>query len=282
MSHERDASFHLGGGVFSLAWASSIGAGALFVVAWLLPSQYTATALTLALAVAVGLATAVACVAWTTRRPREANERTLVQALGSPLLAVRPLREAAVRGLCRQLLDHWLRHGRTLLPVVSAQRGEGRTYSAAQLAAGFATLGEKTLLIDADFRSPGLHAAFGVPNRDGLAEYLVGATTNPVPLNENLALLVAGQAGRSPLEMLGSERLKLLLAAASRHFRVIVVDTPAAAQGPDLEIFTALAGGALVVAGRADPRPLARLKAALARSSAQALAIVVNQRQSAA
>ena len=236
----------------------------------------------LALAVAVGLATAVICVAAATRRPREANERALVQALGSPLLAVRPLREAAVRGLCRQLLDHWLQRGRTLLPVVSAQRGEGRTYSAAQLAAGFAALGEKTLLIDADFRSPGLHVAFGVPNRDGLAEYLVGATTNPVPLNENLALLVAGRAGRSPLELLGSERLKTLIAAASKHFRVIVVDTPSAAQGPDLEIFTALAGGALVVAGRGDPRPLARLKAALVRSSAQALAIVVNRRQSAA
>ena len=166
--------------------------------------------------------------------------------------------------------------------MVSAQRGEGRTYSAAHLAAAFAALGEKTLLIDADFRSPGLHEAFGVPNRDGLAEYLVGATTNPAcRYNENLALLVAGHAGRNRLELLGGERLKTLLAAASKHFRVIVVDTPAAAQRPR--------PGDLRRARRRRPGgggPRRRrdrwrgLKAALARSSARALAIVVNQRQS--
>src|SRR5688572_27427493 len=123
MSHDRDASFHLGGGLFSLAWTSSIGVGLLLVAAWLLPSQYTVTALIVALAAAAALATAIAHVALATRRRQEPNERDLVQALGAPLLAVRPLREAALRGLCRQLLEHWLQPGRALLPVVSAQRG---------------------------------------------------------------------------------------------------------------------------------------------------------------
>ena len=279
MSHERDAAFHLGLQLVPLAWSSSIGVAALFVVAWLLPSQYSMTALILALAAAVALATALGCVAAAARR-RPPSERDLVRLLGAPLLAVRPLREAALRGLCRQLLDHWLQPGRTLLPVVSAQRGEGRTYLAAHLAAAFAALGEKTLLIDADLRSPGLHHAFGVPNKEGLSDYLLGKATNPVPVNENLAVLVAGSAAGNPLELLRGERLRNLVTAASKHFRVIVVDTPAAARGPDLEIFAALAAGALVVAGSARARPLARLQAALTRSSARALAIVVNQRQS--
>jgi capsular exopolysaccharide synthesis family protein len=163
--------------------------------------------------------------------------------------------------------------------VVSAQRGEGRTYFAAHLATAFAELGEKTLLIDADFRSPGLHQAFGLPNRGGLADFLKGKQVEPAVYNENLAVLVAGSAGRNPLELLGGERLKSLVAAASKHFRVIVVDTPAAASGPDLEIFAAMAKGALVVAGHGKARPLERLRAALARSSAQPLSIVVNQRQ---
>jgi len=280
MSHERDAFFHRGGGLLALLWPSSIGIGALLVVAWLLPRQYSTTALILIAAVAVAVATALGCVAALGRR-RAPSEGELVRALGSPLLAVRPLREAALRGLCRQLLDHWLQPGRALLPVVSAQRGEGRTYLAARLAAGFAALGEKTLLVDADFRSPGLHQAFGVANEGGLADYLAGKATNPVPVNEHLALLVAGHAERDPLELLSGDRLKGLIAAAAKHFRVIVVDTPPATRA-DLEIFTALAAGALVVAGRGEARPLARLKAALARSSAQPLAIVVNQRQSAA
>src|SRR5262245_55294148 len=178
MSHERDASFHLGARLIPLAWGSSIGMGLLLVAAWLLPRQYSATALILAAAVAVALATALGCIMAAAHRPPP-GERALVQALGVPLLAVRPLREAALRGLCRQLLDHWLQPGRTLLPVVSAQRGEGRTYLAAHLAAAFAALGEKTLLVDADLRSPGLHHAFGVPNEGGLSDYLAGKATNP-------------------------------------------------------------------------------------------------------
>jgi len=278
MSHERDVPFHLGSHLVPLAWSSSIGTGALFVAAWLLPRQYSTTALIVAAAVAVAVAVAFGCVATLARRGPP-SERDLVRVLGMPLLAVRPLREAALRGLCRQLLEHWLQSGRTLLPVVSAQRGEGRTYVAAHLAAAFAALGEKTLLIDADFRSPGLHEAFGLPNRGGLADFLKGKKVEPAVYNENLAVLVAGNAGRNPLELLSGERLKTLVAAASKHFRVIVVDTPAAASGPDLEIFTAMAKGALVVAGRGKARPLARLKAALERSSAQPLSIVVNQRQ---
>ena len=279
MSHDRDASFHLGAHLVPLAWSSSIGMGALLVVAWLLPRQYSTTALIVAAAAAVALAAAFGCVAALGRRRGPPRERDLVRLLGAPLLAVRPLREAALRGLCRQLLDHWLVPGRALLPVVSAQRGEGRTYFAAGLATAFAALGEKTLLIDADFRSPGVHLAFGLPNRGGLADYLKGMKVEPAVHNDNLAVLVAGDAGRNPLELLGGERLKGLLAAASKHFRVIIIDTPAAARGPDLEIFTALACGALVVAGGARARPLARLKAALVRSSAAPLAIVVNQRQ---
>jgi len=279
MSHERDASFHLGPHVVPLAWSSSIGISLLAVGWWLLPSQYSATALIVALAAAVAAATAFGCVAAVARR-RAPSERDLIRVLGVPLLAVRPLREAALRGLCQQLLEHWLQPGHALLPVVSAQRGEGRTYVAAHLAAAFAALGEKTLLIDADFRSPALHEAFGLPNRGGLADFLRGKQVEPAVYNENLAVLVAGAPGRNPLDLLGGERLKGLVAAASKHFRVIVVDTPAAASGPDLEIFTAIAQGALVVAGRGKVRPLARLREALARSSAQTLSIVVNQRQS--
>jgi receptor protein-tyrosine kinase len=280
MSHERDAPFHLGGAAASLAWTSSVGIGALLVVAWLLPGQYMTTALIIAVAAAIGCGAAIACLASAARRP-EPTERELLRALGMPLLAVRPLRDEALRGLCRQLLEHWLRPGRVLLPVVSAQAGEGRTYLAARLAAAFALLGEKTLLIDADFRSPGVHAAFGLPNRGGLSDYLKGSQVEPHVHNANLAVLVAGGAAGDPLALLGGERLKGLLAAAAKHFRVIVVDTPAAARGPDFEIFAALAGGALIVAGRAAPRPLGRLRASLARASAQALAIVVNQRQGA-
>ena len=241
------------------------------------------TALNLTLGAVAGLALGIGLVVWRERRRGPVrpvrNERDLVMALGEPMLAARPMSTAAVRGLARQLQSHWFNPERALLPIVSALSGEGRSWLAAALAAAFAELGEKTLLIDADFRSPGLHRLFGVPNGDGLSEFLQSDRKfSAYAAHPNLSLIVAGSAGGDPLELLARERLRALLAASAKKFPVILIDTPAAERGPDLEIFAALAGGALVVARQqaADPGALGRLQERLARCSATIVATVLN------
>ncbi|HZM33892.1 MAG TPA: P-loop NTPase, partial [Burkholderiales bacterium] len=149
--------------------------------------------------------------------------------------------------LCRLLAEHWF-GARGVLPVVSARAGEGRTRIAAGLALAFAAMGVRTLLIDADLRSPSLHRRFGVANRRGLADLLAEREIAPAACGRNLALLVAGRAGSDPLELLSRTRLREFLAAAARRFGAVLIDTPAAARGPDLQIFAANAGGALVIA----------------------------------
>jgi capsular exopolysaccharide synthesis family protein len=211
------------------------------------------------------------------RRPVR-TERDLVDALGTPILAARPLQRESIRELCSQLLEHWITPQRRLLPVVSAGTGEGRTYLAAQIAMSFAQMGEKTLLVDADLRAPALHRLFNFNNHAGLADFLAGGSPKPVPAMDNLAVIVAGAVRSDPLELLARERLRGLLAEAARHFRVIVVDTPAASRGPDFEMFAALAGGALVVTRSpgADSGALERLHAALARCSARVVGTILN------
>jgi Mrp family chromosome partitioning ATPase len=204
------------------------------------------------------------------------NESDLVEALGKPLLAARPAREAALRELCRQLLEHWFTEGRALLPVVSADGGEGGTRVAAELATIFAGMGVRTLLIDADLRSPGQHREFRIANRGGLAEFLAERSVQPAVCGENLAVLVAGSAGTDPLELLSRPRLREFVAAAARPFRVILVDTPAASRGPDLEIFAALAGGALVVQRRnADQAGLPGLRRMLETARARTVSVLL-------
>lgn len=179
------------------------------------------------------------------RRPRSVrSERELIALLGESLVAARPL---APRHLCQQLMGCWFRPGRALLAVVSAESGDGRSQVAAQLARAFAAAGETTLLIDADLRAPALHRAFRLPNRGGLADFLQGRRARLVRCAQNLSVLVAGCSNDDPLELLSRKRLQDLLAAAARRYRVIIVDTPAATCGPDLQMFAALAGGALVV-----------------------------------
>lgn len=172
------------------------------------------------------------------------SESELIAALGAPLLAVRPM---AGDKLAEMLGVHWFRRGRPVLAVVSAEKGEGRTRVAAELARAFARAGEPTLLIDADFRSPGLHRLFGLANRQGLADFLEGRASRLAQCAENLSVLVAGRAGADPLELLSHDRMRALLAAAAQRYSVVLVDTPAAERGPDLQLPAAFAGGALVV-----------------------------------
>jgi len=202
------------------------------------------------------------------------SEAELTTALGPALLAARPL---AVQPLSHQLLTHWFKPGRAVLAVVSPRKGDGRTRLAAELARAFAAMGEPTLLIDADLRSPQLHHAFGLPNRAGLADFLEGRSVRLEHCAENLAVLVAGRAGGDPLELLSRERLREFLAVAAKHYRVVLVDTPAAACGPDLQLFAAFAGGALVVTRRlTQTQALERLRDSLAIAKARVVGTVLN------
>ena len=209
------------------------------------------------------------------RRPRPVrSEGELIHALGEPLLAARPL---APQHLSRQLLAHWFAHGRRVLAVVSPQDGDGGAHVAAELARAVAHSGEATLLIDADFRAPALHRAFGLRNRDGLADFLEGRGTQIAHCAENLSVLVAGRSGADPLELLSRGRMLELLAAAATRYRVILVHTPAAARGPDLQLFAAFAGGALVVAKRgSEAGALTRLRDLLVSCKARVVGTVLS------
>src|SRR5258708_21440232 len=85
-------------------------------------------------------------------------------------------RAEELRALRTQLLIRWsnaeARH--RLLAIVSPGSGEGRSYVAANLAVVFSQLGERTLVIDADLRSPRQHRIFDVPDRVGLSAVLSG------------------------------------------------------------------------------------------------------------
>ena len=206
------------------------------------------------------------------------REKDFVAVLGAPVMAVRPLRAELHRLHADLLLRHWFSR-RRLLPVVSAARGEGRTRLALDLARNLASLGVRTLLVDGDLRVPRLHRAVGLKDKPGLAEFLAGRELRLAQCAENLAVLPAGRAPREPLEPLSSPRLRPMLAAAAARFGAVVIDTPAAQRGPDLQIFAALAGGALVVArhGTADARSLGDLAGQLRTASARVVGILLRQ-----
>jgi polysaccharide biosynthesis transport protein len=67
---------------------------------------------------------------------------------------------------------------RTLV-VTSAMPSEGKSTASVNLAAQFAKLGLRVLLIDADLRKPSLHRLLGCDHSRGLSQFLVAGSTPP-------------------------------------------------------------------------------------------------------
>ena len=127
------------------------------------------------------------------------------------------------------LLSNVDRPPRTVL-ITSSVPGEGKSTTALALARTTAKHGQKCLIIDGDMRHPSLHRAFGVDNDVGLIDYL----SRDMPLEEIVQVdfksgahyILAGQTVPHSTDLLGSEKMRGLLAALSDVYDLVVVDTP--------------------------------------------------------
>ncbi|MDD0809649.1 polysaccharide biosynthesis tyrosine autokinase [Curvibacter sp. RS43] len=167
----------------------------------------------------------------------------------------------------RRIRSELLLEGRDLSPlqvaVVSPGAGEGRTYLAANLAFSFAQVGKRTLLIDADFRSPKVHGYFSMNNKKGLSGVLSGRSAITLDVMTmvlpNLYVLPAGPLPPNPLEILQDPNLSKLIQQLSLDLDVIVVDTPASMDSSDSKVIARQVGAALVV-GREHHTRIAELR----------------------
>jgi len=157
----------------------------------------------------------------------------------------------AIRAIRSQLIMRWFGNGRQALCLTAPSRNTGCSYLAANLAVVFSQLHQKTLLIDADLRTPRLHDIFRVPNKVGLTEILSGRTSQAeivkVEPFENLSVLTAGNLPPNPQELLSQQKFHDLLAVLAERFDVILIDTPPADENSDSQTVAIKTGGALMV-----------------------------------
>jgi chain length determinant protein tyrosine kinase EpsG len=165
-----------------------------------------------------------------------------------------------LRGVRTQLLIRWYNPdaGRRTLAVVSPRSREGRSFIAANLAVVFSQLGQRTLLIDADFRAPRQQAIFNVPDRFGLSSVLSGradlSAAVPVSGMAGLSVLPSGPLPPNPLELLSRPQFGALLNKAQSEYDVVLIDTPPAVEYADTQSITFRAGDALLVSRKDQTR----------------------------
>lgn len=160
----------------------------------------------------------------------------------------------ALRALRSQLLLRWFtgEKDQRILTVISAARGDGRTYVAANLAVVFSQMGERTLLVDADLRNPRQHELFSIGNAAGVSTLLAQRTglesIQRTPGFVDLSVLASGPIPPNPSELLGRASFGTLCETLASQYDVVIVDTPAAMLGSDYQLVANRAKGALVVA----------------------------------
>src|SRR5450830_606000 len=189
----------------------------------------------------------------------------------------------AIRQIRAELSIRLSDQGKISLAIVSTAEGEGKSYLAASLALAFSQMGKRTLLIDADMRSPKQHLLFGVENKTGLSTMLAGRTEiSAGGLAEgfpHLHILNAGPKPPNPLEILLQPALSKLMLQLADDFDVFIVDTPAAKTSSDAQTIAQQVGMCLLV-GRQHYTTLADLRQTqtqMQTAGAQILGTVYNE-----
>lgn len=113
--------------------------------------------------------------------------------------------------------------------VTSSLPQEGKTTLALSLATFVANSGRRVLLLDVDLRHPSVHRDLGVQPERGLVELLAGESTldEVIARDEasNVSYLPIRRQTANPTELLGSQKMKRLLAELRERFDFVVLDS---------------------------------------------------------
>ncbi len=167
--------------------------------------------------------------------------------------------------------------------VTSGYAHEGKSVVVANLAASFANLGKRVLLIDADLRNPALHKIFSCDRSHGISEIAAAICEDEHTAIlhtsvEGLDLVPAGHIPPNPTELLSSPHFANFIHNMQEEYDAIFVDFPPAGVVVDPLIpATLITGYAIVVrAGVSDRRAVADAITSLKGVGAKLLGIILN------
>ncbi len=191
----------------------------------------------------------------------------------------------AFRALRTALLLSQPDHPPQVILVTSALPREGKTTAAANLAVTLAQLGDKTVLVDADLRKPGVGRLLnmGTGKYAGLSSYLAGVSsldlvTVPHPTIPNLAAIPTGPLPPNPADLLSSHKLTEAISELRKKFKFIVIDSPPIMAATDAVILSVQTDGVLLVvrSGETPKEAFTRTRDLLISVKCHLLGVVLN------
>ncbi len=136
--------------------------------------------------------------------------------------------------------------------VTSAVRGEGKSTVAANLGVVMAQAGYNTIVVDTDLRCPVQQEIFQLRNPKGLTDLLREPELKAVNYLEStqvpgLRILTSGVLPPNPSEMVGSQRMKQVMAELAEIADVVIYDSPPAVIVADASILSERVDGTVLV-----------------------------------
>jgi len=196
--------------------------------------------------------------------------RIVEDKLGLPLFGVVQALPATVNAVERHYLDNKrsvfsesMNHIRTgvtysdvdhppkVIVITSSVQSEGKTTLASNLAISYAQLGS-TLLVDADLRRPRIKHIVESDSSVGLVDYVAGAVTLDECVHKdkeehNLSIMNSGTTPPNPLELLASDRFKVIVNELREQYKYIVIDTAPVLPASDAVVLGQLCDALLMV-----------------------------------
>jgi len=191
----------------------------------------------------------------------------------------------AFRALRTSILLSQAEHPPQVILVTSALPREGKTTAAANLAVTLAQLGDKTVLVDADLRKPGVGRLLNLTGGKyaGLSSYLAGVSsldlvTVPHPTIPNLAAIPTGPLPPNPADLLSSHKLSDAIAELRSKYKFVVIDSPPVMAATDAVILSVQTDGVLLVvrSGETPKEAFTRTRDLLTSVKCRLLGVVLN------
>ena len=178
--------------------------------------------------------------------------------------------------------------------VTSTVPGEGKSYVTGNLAAAFAQLDKKVLIIDTDMRKGRQHTMFNLKSKPGISNFLSGVVDQDFNGEkedirnyiqetdiENLYLIPAGNIPPNPSELLVSPKMQGIVEILKESFDVIIFDTPPCLIVADALIIARLVDFSIIVTAQNITKieNLKRSKLAIENVGGKIAGVVLNKVQ---
>ncbi len=256
------------------------------------------------ISVALGLLLGVALAFLRERmNPRLSSPEQVSAVLGVPVVGVLPLLKGkgdaktkgqgilqfpfsqsaeAVRSI-RTAITFGMPGGVRSILVTSPGPGDGKSTLVSNLGIAMAQAGQKTLIIDADFRQPQQHNIFGLASDVGLSDMLKnGQDIQKYILKsgvvDGLDIIVTGLIPSHPSEVLNNAKFPQMIQKLSALYDMILLDSPPMMAVTDSLVLAALSDLTLLVvrSEKTDRRMAAGTRESLAGVGARVFGAVVN------